>query len=264
MIQFNSTVVGGTVLVRSAIQSANFVTGVSGWTINQDGSYELGSGGSFRGDVLVVSPDGAAIAIQTTGGGSIEFTPPTTAGFTLTNEGQIFSSDVDLGGGDGYTFMTINGPDGTFVGNVVSSPSLILTSSRADGTPWPTFDTPDSLMEFNGDGQIHGDLHVDGLILANSGYPVLYSQIGVQNVTFAAANSNVTAVVFPIAFPAGVVPYVKCNINSGAGATSRWTSRAISITNTGFSIFSFHTDTADAAVAWAAIPVGWMATTDTA
>ena len=50
-------VVGGTVLERAAIRSPDFVTGVSGWTINQDGSVEFNSAacsaarsppGSFR------------------------------------------------------------------------------------------------------------------------------------------------------------------------------------------------------------------------
>jgi hypothetical protein len=262
MIQFNSTVVGGTVLVRSAIQSANYVAGVSGWTINQDGSYELGSGGTFRGDVLVLDSSGASVAIITNNGGKIQFTPPTTAGLALTNEGSISSSANATGGGEGYTFTTINSPDGTFNGHVISAASLFLGSSRSDGAPFPPFSTPDSLMEFNGDIQGHGNFYVDKLILANSGYPVLISQIGVQSITFAAAVSNVTPVVFPIPFTAGVIPFVTCNINSGSGTTARWVSRAISVSNTGFSIFSFRTDAADAAVAWAAIPVAWSASTD--
>jgi hypothetical protein len=43
-------VVGGTVLRRQAIRSPNFITGVSGWTINQDGSVEFNNG-TFRGTV---------------------------------------------------------------------------------------------------------------------------------------------------------------------------------------------------------------------
>lgn len=41
MISFESAVVAGTTLIRSAIQSPNYVAGVSGWTINQDGSVEF-------------------------------------------------------------------------------------------------------------------------------------------------------------------------------------------------------------------------------
>lgn len=77
--------------------------------------------------------------------------------------------------------------------------------------------------------------------------------------TFASATSNVRAVVFPRPFPAA--PNVHVNINSGAGATSAWQSRAINITATGFDIFVY---TTGAAVAWTDIPVGWSAFTRTA
>jgi len=43
-------VVGGTVLRRQAIESPDFVTGVSGWIIRQDGSVEFNNG-VFRGTI---------------------------------------------------------------------------------------------------------------------------------------------------------------------------------------------------------------------
>ena len=52
---FNNDVVGGITLIRSAIQSANYIPGVSGWTINRDGSSEFASG-TFRGPVIVIDP----------------------------------------------------------------------------------------------------------------------------------------------------------------------------------------------------------------
>lgn len=53
---FQNDVVAGTTLVRPAIRSANYVPGVSGWTINRDGSAEFASG-TFRGPVVVVDPN---------------------------------------------------------------------------------------------------------------------------------------------------------------------------------------------------------------
>ncbi len=47
-MQFGNPVVGGLFLVRAAIRSPNYVQGVSGWTINQDGTVEFASG-TFRG-----------------------------------------------------------------------------------------------------------------------------------------------------------------------------------------------------------------------
>lgn len=52
---FNNDVVGGTTLLRVAIQSANYVPGVSGWSINRDGSAEFATG-TFRGPVVVIDP----------------------------------------------------------------------------------------------------------------------------------------------------------------------------------------------------------------
>lgn len=51
---FADPLVNGSVLVRPAIQSPDYVAGVSGWTINRDGSVEF-NGGTFRGDVRIGS-----------------------------------------------------------------------------------------------------------------------------------------------------------------------------------------------------------------
>jgi hypothetical protein len=81
-------------------------------------------------------------------------------------------------------------------------------------------------------------------------------QAGEEPITFVSQTSATLNVVFPQPYPTGVVPNVHVNINSGAGATSQWHSRAINITNTGFTIFVF---TAGAAGTWTNIPVGWSA-----
>lgn len=51
---FQNSILASTVLMRSAIRSPNYSPGVSGWTINQDGTVEFSSG-TFRGNVDVVS-----------------------------------------------------------------------------------------------------------------------------------------------------------------------------------------------------------------
>jgi hypothetical protein len=51
---FVNAVVGGITLVRAAIQSPNYVAGVSGWTINRDGTAEFNNV-TVRGDLLVGS-----------------------------------------------------------------------------------------------------------------------------------------------------------------------------------------------------------------
>lgn len=49
---FRNSVVGGDTLVRAAIQSPNFVTGVSGWTIKRDGSAEFNNV-TIRGGTVI-------------------------------------------------------------------------------------------------------------------------------------------------------------------------------------------------------------------
>lgn len=58
--------VGGVALRRPAIQSPNFVTGVSGWTINADGSVEFNNG-TFRGTVTAGTIIGSLIESATSG-----------------------------------------------------------------------------------------------------------------------------------------------------------------------------------------------------
>ncbi len=64
---------------------------------------------------------------------------------------------------------------------------------------------------------------------------------------------------FPHSVSAGTVPNVMTNIASGDGTAARWGSRAISVTNTGFTLFLFKGDSADAAQTWSNIPVQWWA-----
>lgn len=58
-------------------------------------------------------------------------------------------------------------------------------------------------------------------------------------VSFVALTSFTQAVVFPRPFPAGTGINVFTNINSGAGSTAGWNSRAFNITNLGFDLLVF-------------------------
>lgn len=79
-------------------------------------------------------------------------------------------------------------------------------------------------------------------------------QAGEEPITFVTQTSATLAVVF--ARPFAAVPNVHTNINSGAGATALWQSRAINITTAGFTIFVY---TTGAAASWTNVPVGWSA-----
>ncbi|WP_371591259.1 hypothetical protein [Streptomyces sp. NBC_00470] len=58
---FNNAVVGGTVLLREAIQSPNYQAGLAGWTINQDGTAEFA-------DLEIRSTDGSGNRIELANG----------------------------------------------------------------------------------------------------------------------------------------------------------------------------------------------------
>lgn len=62
---FANDIVGGTKLLIPAIRSPNYIPGVSGWSINRDGSAEFASG-TFRGPVVIIDP-GTGIALATIG-----------------------------------------------------------------------------------------------------------------------------------------------------------------------------------------------------
>jgi hypothetical protein len=95
-------------------------------------------------------------------------------------------------------------------------------------------------------------------IVATSGIQYKPTQLGTETTTFASATSNTNAVLFPIPFTGAGVPFVTTNINSGDGTTSRWISRAISISNFGFTMFVHAAD--GNPDAWSGIDVQWMAT----
>jgi hypothetical protein len=63
-------IVGGTVLRIPAIQSPNYVPGVSGWIVNIDGSAEFNSG-TFRGSIEVGSLSGAHFIVNNSATGDV-------------------------------------------------------------------------------------------------------------------------------------------------------------------------------------------------
>lgn len=78
-------------------------------------------------------------------------------------------------------------------------------------------------------------------------------QAGTSNITVTAATSGTLAIVF--ARPYSTAPSVSANINSGAGATASWQSRAINVSNVGFTLFIFGpSSTFTAPVQWQAQP----------
>lgn len=76
---------------------------------------------------------------------------------------------------------------------------------------------------------------------------------GEESISFTTQTSFTVAVTFTNPFI--LIPRVFVNINSGAGSTSGWGSRAINVDTTGFTIFVFGTSST-----WVDINVYWEAT----
>ena len=82
-----------------------------------------------------------------------------------------------------------------------------------------------------------------------------WTRRGTVNITFVTVNSSTAAVNFGFTFPG--IPTVMTNIDSGAGSTARWESRAISITTTGFTMFVYQSQATNGS--WTDVPVSWIA-----
>lgn len=101
-----------------------------------------------------------------------------------------------------------------------------------------------------------------GLYIVGFGGPELHGvmrgETGVVSISFVAATGTTVAVTF--ARPFAVAPRVFTNINTGPASTNNYSSRAISITTTGFTMYVFNP--AGLATTWAGVPVGWTALVD--
>lgn len=150
-------------LIRTAIQSVNFVAGVSGWAIFKDGSYEFGPGGTFRGNLSVSDPDGSKVSVVAGSGAEIDLYPQTFVGVNVDAPGHIKANTTGTLP-QVFTFINIESPTIDTGGPQVTPGELLISGENADGTPFPGFFTARPLLESNGDALIHGGIVVDDFI----------------------------------------------------------------------------------------------------
>lgn len=126
MIDFKSNVVAGTVLMRSAIQSPNYVAATSGWSINQDGSVEFNNG-TIRGTLIV-----GTTTVTTVGTAGITVVGPNqtmtvndSTGFSVartTPDGRLARLDISNTTGDAsLARISLKPISPTDLGNTVNS-----------------------------------------------------------------------------------------------------------------------------------------------
>lgn len=82
-----------------------------------------------------------------------------------------------------------------------------------------------------------------------------WTRRGSITVNFTTVNTYTTSVSFGYTFP--TAPTVSTNIDSSSGTTTRWLSRAINRTTTGFTLWVVSADSATAT--WSDVPVTWVA-----
>ena len=278
---FTNPIVAGTTLIRTAIRSPDYVPGVSGWSINKDGTIEANDA-VIRGELIA---GGGTVFLDDTGltiEGSVNTYMINAAvgfrAFRFPDDGSyafidVFDAPDSIGG-----YLALSPQDPTPVnGNSYSSPGFVYADTEEVGAkdlgvtliaspvfPGKSF----SFIALKSQGSNSGaddslillktatvQIQNSNLIDFNS-HEYLRGENGKILMTFAAAVSGLQAVAFATAFTNP--PMVKTNITSGAGSTARWGSRAINITNTGFDMFVFSGNAV--AAAWTNVEVSWEAT----
>lgn len=141
---FADVVVAGTVLVREAIASPNYAAGLSGWTINADGSAEFNTI-TIRGTGIFGNPTGQRVYISPTGVIQIYNAANQLVG--QWDSGQLFLTDpaggssaaLTIGANTALTLEPPNQPGNTYIPAKIYSDSggtdawLELKSPQVNG-----------------------------------------------------------------------------------------------------------------------------------
>jgi len=111
-MSFNNPIVGsGNQLVRNAIQSRNFVTGLSGWIIRRDGSAEFnGDVVINNGELFIQDPDGSYVRIldENPGDGAVILIRPANISGSTIDPAQLITGSSS---GPPTAFLQIIGPN---------------------------------------------------------------------------------------------------------------------------------------------------------
>lgn len=189
-------------LVFPAIRSINYVPGSTGWIINRDGSFELGSGGTIRGNVQVKGSNGSIVDISTVGAfASMSLTPPTwtvVPGVT-NNPARIQATRIDAPN-IGISTLVIQSPNPN-----TTSPALIsMSSSTLDGTSQgSTMGIGADDITLTGDTRVGGRLFmapvVNGAIATDQGKGLLVSVSSIVDSAAVTAGAEAIVLTLPSA-----------------------------------------------------------------
>jgi hypothetical protein len=261
MIDFQNIVVAGTKLVRDSIQSPNYVVGTTGWSINQDGSVEF-SNATIRGTLIagngnvVLNSSGLDVFDNTL---PYEYLVNRSAGFYARNvpddgghtqmypENVVFYPQNPTPGGRSVT-------SGGLVNANVTTPSAGVERVNLQLKSPAITTRPQAVILLEGESSAADrakitlgfgpaiDLHINGYVEDHDLIDIRnHEYFHGENAAFLASFGPVTSVTFPVTFTHAfsAAPCVVTQIASGAGRTSGWDSRPISITSTGFTYFLY-------------------------
>lgn len=203
---FSQDVIAGTQLVTPSIHSPNFITGVSGWTINLDGSAEFNNltiRGTFTGTDFIINSSGAffysgtpangnLIASITSANGTDGFGNSYIAGITSYAGATYASLDGGLlamqgangqfqqaqiaAGGSGSSFMSSGLQNNTDIGSEVllfsadanDTVNSLVTLSAAIVQVLNAL-TVGTTMTVTGDAQLNSTAEVSGTLTVGNG-----------------------------------------------------------------------------------------------
>lgn len=197
----NPLITGLGKLIRDVIQSVNFVTGVSGWAIFKDGSYEFGAGGTIRGSVTVNGADGSQIVIdgQPGYGARIKFYPvekpfPSVPPINIDYPAFISAELNSVGGAGKRSVVSLTAPSIDWNGSpIMDGAQLNLTSADTSGT-YTAFMSFNGELDISGKSFLTGDTTIGGIL--KSGNRITNT----VSITPSAANVPTSVVVtFPVA-----------------------------------------------------------------
>lgn len=142
-----------------------------------------------------------------------------------------------------------------------SLPGTTLTGGPGGGSPILAVQVDSALAAVESQGAINAsNIVANTLTIADNSTAITnlqnWTRRGTVLVNFTAVGSFTTIVNFGFTFP--TLPAVVTNIDSGAGPTARFETRAITLTTTSFTLFVY-TSVVGATATWVDVPVSWVA-----
>lgn len=192
-------VVGGTVLRRAAIQSPNFVTTVSGWTINQDGSAEFNNLVIRNGQII----SGSALFYSTSPPAANTMIASVSANGGTDSKGNVYIQGV---------FNYVN--NGAFYqATGIQNGAIQFYSAPSEAGPWTPVNsinisgTIDMLLQATGALELSGtQISMGAIVNANHGAAVTGGLTAdTETISGSAAAASLLSVVNAVSDSAAIV-----------------------------------------------------------